>query len=94
MTPARSHLRWSDECARILALITDHLEEALPPEWHLRFEAHLAGCPGCSGHLEQINATIRVLGHLTADGIPGEALRKLCEAFLGSGSPPAPESRQ
>ena len=36
------------------------------------FEAHLAGCDGCTEYLEQMRTTIRLVGTLTPDDLsPG-----------------------
>jgi anti-sigma factor RsiW len=45
-------------CQELVELVTDYLEDALPPAERARFEAHLAECPGCSNYLEQMRATI------------------------------------
>ena len=38
-------------CQELVELVTDYLEDALPPEERARFDAHLAECPGCSNYL-------------------------------------------
>ncbi len=45
-------------CQELVELVTDYLENALPPAERARFDAHVAGCPGCELHLEQLRATI------------------------------------
>lgn len=47
-------------CQELVELVTDYLEDALPPAERARFEAHVAACPGCEIHLEQVRATIAV----------------------------------
>jgi anti-sigma factor RsiW len=49
-------------CQELVELVTDYLEGALAPAERARFEAHLAGCPGCTRYVEQIRATIAVAG--------------------------------
>ena len=49
-------------CQELVELVTDYLEDALAPAERARFEAHLAGCPGCTRYVEQIRATIAVAG--------------------------------
>ncbi|MEV6861730.1 zf-HC2 domain-containing protein [Streptosporangium subroseum] len=83
---AGSRLGRSAGCREVLGLVTDYLEEALPARRRRRFESHLAGCAGCLGHLEQVRATIKALGHLGTDGVPERVLRELCGAFLGAGA--------
>jgi hypothetical protein len=41
-------------CREFVELVTDYLEDALPPETRARFEAHLADCDGCTGYLEDL----------------------------------------
>jgi anti-sigma factor RsiW len=47
-------------CQELVELVTDYLDGALPPGERARFEAHVAGCPGCAAHLEQVRTTIAV----------------------------------
>jgi anti-sigma factor RsiW len=48
-------------CEEFVELVTDYLEGVLPEEQRARFEAHMAGCEGCSGYLEDMR---RVAGSL------------------------------
>ena len=70
-------------CQEIIELVTDYLEGALDPAACAAFEAHLAGCPHCTHYLEQMRATIRVAGTITADDLPPELRAGLLEAFRG-----------
>ena len=45
-------------CRELVELVTDYLEDALPPVERVRFEAHLAACEGCDRYVEQIRATV------------------------------------
>jgi hypothetical protein len=49
-------------CRGLVELVTDYLDGALAPEERARFQAHVAGCPGCDRYLEQIRATIALAG--------------------------------
>ncbi len=49
-------------CRELVELATDYLEGALPEAELARFEAHLAGCAGCEAYLEQVRATIALVG--------------------------------
>ena len=51
-------LREALTCQELVELVTDYLEGALAPGERTRFEAHLAGCPGCRVHLDQMRSTI------------------------------------
>ncbi len=42
-------------CREFVELVTDYLEDALPPDQRTRFETHLAGCDGCTGYLDDIH---------------------------------------
>ena len=50
-------------CADALELMTDHLEGALSDADAERMRAHLAGCEACQVYLDQLRATIRIVGH-------------------------------
>ena len=47
----------------------------------LRFDAHIAGCDGCTGYLEQIRVTIALTGRLAPEQLEPEAEAALLEAF-------------
>jgi predicted anti-sigma-YlaC factor YlaD len=68
-------------CKELVELVTDYLEERLPPLERLRFEQHLAGCEGCRNYLDQIRQTIRLLGRLDEDSIPPPTREHLLRAF-------------
>ena len=70
-------------CRELVELVTDYLEGALDPADVARFEAHIGGCDGCTGYLEQMRQTIRLTGTLTLDDVTPEAEAELLEAFRG-----------
>jgi anti-sigma factor RsiW len=70
-------------CQELVELVTDYFEGALPPDEHVRFEAHVERCRGCGVYLEQMRATIHVVGHLPKAALPAGAERELLEAFRG-----------
>ncbi len=45
-------------CRELVELVTEYFEDALAPAEHERFEAHVAGCPGCERYLAQMRTTI------------------------------------
>ena len=53
-------------CRELVSLVTDYLEDALPPRERERFEAHLAECDACDAYVEQVRATIRLAGRAAA----------------------------
>jgi anti-sigma factor RsiW len=70
------------DCQELVELVTDYLEGALPPSERARFEAHVASCPGCEIHLEQVRATIAVT-RASADLERLPEVSGLLEAFRG-----------
>ncbi len=70
-------------CQELVELVTDYFEGALPSEEHARFEEHAGRCQGCGVYLEQMRATIRLLGRLPVDALPAGAERELLDAFRG-----------
>jgi anti-sigma factor RsiW len=68
-------------CPELVELVTDYLEGALSAEARARFEAHLAGCEGCSNYLAQMRATIRVAGSLSEASFPPGAREALLAAL-------------
>jgi anti-sigma factor RsiW len=54
-------------CRELVELVSDYLDGRLPEPVRVRFEDHLALCPGCVTYLEQIRATVRLLGRV--DGL-------------------------
>jgi predicted MFS family arabinose efflux permease len=53
-------------CKQLVELAADYLEGALSPELKAQFEAHLAGCDGCTTYLSQTQQIIAELRGLSA----------------------------
>jgi anti-sigma factor RsiW len=68
-------------CQELVELVTDYLENALQAEERRRFEAHIAGCQGCTNYLEQMRQTIALTGHLTEESIAPPARDELLALF-------------
>ncbi len=68
-------------CQELVELVTDYLEDALPPAERARFEAHLAECDGCSHYLEQMRLTIVAIGRLTEETIDPAARTEMLQLF-------------
>lgn len=68
-------------CREVVELITDYSEGTLSHADRARFEAHIAGCDGCTSYLEQLRATRMVLGRLAHEPIPGPVKADLLKAF-------------
>lgn len=68
-------------CRELVELITDYLEEALPPVRRTAFEEHLAICPPCRGYLLEIRGTARAARSLREDDIPPETRELMLSVF-------------
>jgi anti-sigma factor RsiW len=68
-------------CQEVVELVTDYLEGALDPAQTAEIEAHLGLCAGCARYLEQMQATIRVLGRVPVETLSDEARDDLLRAF-------------
>jgi anti-sigma factor RsiW len=69
-------------CQQLVELVTDYFEDALPPPTRARFEAHVAGCPGCDAHLAQMRTTLNVV-RATAALEDHPEVSALLQAFRG-----------
>jgi anti-sigma factor RsiW len=70
-------------CQELVELVTEYLENALPPHDRDRFEEHLMTCPACQSHLTQVQETIRILGSVSPESLSERAERDLLDAFRG-----------
>jgi anti-sigma factor RsiW len=68
-------------CQELVELVTDYLEGALPPEQRARFDEHLGLCDGCTAYLEQMRATITLVGRLTTEDVTPQAEAALLGVF-------------
>lgn len=68
-------------CRDLVELVTDYLENRLPPRERARFESHVAECEHCETYLEQMRQTIRALGRLPEEALSAEARDALTAAF-------------
>lgn len=70
-------------CREVVEIVSDYLEGVMSSEDRTRFEAHLAGCEGCTSYLGQMRETIRLTGMLREEQIPEAQKRSLLDAFRG-----------
>jgi anti-sigma factor RsiW len=70
-------------CRELVELVTDYLEDRLPPAERDRFERHLAECEGCRAYLEQLHQVLRAAGRLEEPALRPEAREALLQAFRG-----------
>ena len=68
-------------CQELVELVTAYLDDALAPADRARFEAHIAGCDGCTGYIEQIRVTIALTGRLVPEQLDPDAKAELLDAF-------------
>ncbi len=68
-------------CQQVVELVTEYLEGSLSRSDRRRFEKHLRGCPNCSAYFQQMRATIRATGSLTADDLSPAAQEELTDLF-------------
>jgi anti-sigma factor RsiW len=68
-------------CAQLVELVTDYVEGALSRAEETRVDDHLARCPGCSIHLDQLRQTIELTGRLRLEDVSEDAAATLLAAF-------------
>ena len=68
-------------CQELVELVTDYLEDALDGDTRVRFEQHVALCPGCETYLHQMKETASRLGSIPVQSLSDEAQTTLLEAF-------------
>ena len=68
-------------CRELVEVITDYLEDALPSDDRVRFEAHLAECDACRDYVAQFEQTIALSGRVEAEGLPPALRDELLSAF-------------
>ena len=84
----------SDEmsCQELVELVTEYLEGTLPAQDRPRFEAHLAGCQGCTNYLAQMRQTIHTTSRLSEEAVPPDAKHALLGLFRNWKRSPASEA--
>ena len=68
-------------CQEVVELVSDYLDQALPPEEATLFEQHVNFCDGCDWYLDQMRSTVRTVGRITEEDVPPETRDKLLAAF-------------
>jgi anti-sigma factor RsiW len=68
-------------CQQMVELVTEYLDGVMEPRRRARFEAHLAGCDGCSNYLEQFRTTVAVVGRIEVADVPESVMNELVSAF-------------
>ena len=70
-------------CRRLVELVTDYLDGALPLLDRVRFEQHLGDCEACEAYVEQFRTTVKLAGRLREEDVPAPARDVLLEAIRG-----------
>jgi anti-sigma factor RsiW len=78
--------RTSLTCRRAVDLLTDYLDEALPPADRRRLERHLSECPHCAEYLTQLRRTIAATGRVGPEDL-SPALRDALAALYRQNRP-------
>jgi anti-sigma factor RsiW len=68
-------------CQKVVELVTDYLEDAMPPRERARFERHIADCPNCRRYLAQMRTTLAVLGRIEAEAVAPEAMDEMLALY-------------
>ena len=68
-------------CKSFVELVTDYLEQALPPGERSRYEAHLKACRHCQRYLEQMQQAVRALSALVDEAFSPEERERFVERF-------------
>jgi anti-sigma factor RsiW len=68
-------------CQELVELVTNYLEDMLPPYERASFEHHIDGCTGCREYVRQMRQTIELTGRLTPADLTAEAEQKLLAVF-------------
>jgi anti-sigma factor RsiW len=78
-------------CKELVEVVTDYLEDRLPPPENTRFELHVCTCTGCRVHLAHMRSLVRAAGRLADRDLPpavrGDLLRTFRSWNRGAASP-------
>ena len=64
------------KCQEMIEVVTNYLDDALPPDDQQRFERHLSYCRGCSTYVDQMRETIKRIGMVPREESLSPALRE------------------
>lgn len=68
-------------CKEIIDLLSDYLDEGLPPDEQEAFDRHMSACPPCVKFLDDLRTNRQATRALRCDDIPGD-VRKALRGFL------------
>jgi anti-sigma factor RsiW len=76
-------------CREFVEFLMNYLDEALPEEQRVTFDAHMDECPGCVAYLDSYRETIRLGKCLCGDpetDFPADVPERLVAAILAARS--------
>lgn len=76
------------QCGDVLALMTAYLEHSMPVEDVTMLETHMVYCPGCSGFMAQLRATVEALHELPIPPISDDERDQIVAAFRAAAGRP------
>lgn len=68
-------------CQELVELVTEYLEGTLGARDRRRVAEHLEGCDACVRYIDQMRATLDLLGTVPVDSLSPEAQATLLAAF-------------
>jgi anti-sigma factor RsiW len=71
-------------CQEVVELVTDLLENALPPARRVGVLEHLRECDGCLRYAAQLQITRRLLAEMPADRLSAAERDALLRAYRGA----------
>ena len=70
-------------CQQVVELVTDFLEDRLPPDERTEVEMHLCLCDPCVTYLDQMRKLVRAAGAVQEQELSEEVRDGLLAAFRG-----------
>ena len=78
-------MRWRREkpltCREAVELVTDYLEDALPPRERDRFEQHLALGDPCVEYVEQVRTAVALAHRVPPDAVDPVTMRQMIALY-------------
>jgi anti-sigma factor RsiW len=68
-----------DRHAVVRDMLSDYLEDALPPPLREAVQQHLDGCPSCLAFLRTLRSTVELVGQLPTHRLPDRARRRIID---------------
>ena len=72
-------------CQEVTELVSEYIEGTLAAHETALFEQHLNFCDGCDWYVDQMRATIAVVGRIQEEDVPADVRDKLLTAFRDRG---------